>query len=620
MFKVPFLRNILLVSIFVALGFPFVETFVIHPGYYEVLLEETEGEAVRMAQYLVRAAGLNALSLASEEVKVKLDEELAFFSKDSNLVKLRLYNSQGDIVYSSRPDEVGLATMQSSFFEVVAQGQIYSSEITRGDLTTSQQKSSVDQLETCVPIVVGKTFIGALELSLDVSGSRMRIQDLASRSFVMLMFYSAGFLLIIYWVLDRAYVSVEARYQAEKALVKANQDLETSVDERTEDLNRINRLLVGEIEERTQAQLTMSRALKEAREARMKIDGILKSVLDGLLVTDREGRVVLLNGAAETLLGINASQIIGQPVESLPIDLLLKDRLMGALLDRQCGVQFDFELQGGASVYRGRTFILRQKETGDSGMIFLFCDVTRDREMDRMKNEFFSVAAHQINTPLSIITGCSELLMNPDFEDLDEDQRLEFLGNINDSAHLLAGIVEDLVDISRVEAGHRLGLDFSVFRFDQMVSEMLDRYRSSNKLHSFRLEAPSGGLEIQADATRLKQVMENLLSNAVKYAPNGGEVLVRMDLVDAFCQVSVRDQGVGMSLEQVERVFDKCYRADGPDPCASGTGLGMSIARHIIEAHQGGIRALSEPGKGSLFEFLLPLSQEDWLMDDAQGQ
>ncbi len=241
-----------------------------------------------------------------------------------------------------------------------------------------------------------------------------------------------------------------------------------------------------------------------------------------------------------------------------------------------------------------------------TGVVILFRDVTREREIDRMKTDFISTAAHELRTPLTSILGFSQVLLSQ--PDLSAGEREEFLRYINDKGTVLADIVKELLDIARIESGQGLSLNSYPFPPGEMVGLMEPLIKATGGQHHFEVNLTGGDIRLLADRSKIGQVLENLLSNAIKYSPAGGPIRIDGCADGSYYRISVTDQGIGMTAEQVHRVFDKFFRADVSNTAIGGVGLGMSIVKHIVEAHGGGIAVESEPGKGTRVSFTLPLA------------
>lgn len=252
---------------------------------------------------------------------------------------------------------------------------------------------------------------------------------------------------------------------------------------------------------------------------------------------------------------------------------------------------------------------------GELRILSIVIDVTEQRkaektlkQLEKAKSDFISTVAHELRTPLIAIIGYCELLENFEQMPLNESQKQEYLGIIQSNAEVLNGLVDDLLDIGRIQIGRSLGIS----RKENKLVELIDKVVASARLKSGRHEiVVERGLGVPQlvwlDAGRITQVLHNLLSNAIKYSPSGGVIKVRVEGQKDRVSIAVADPGIGMTAEQVAQVFNRFYRADKESSESLGLGLGMSIVKQIIKDHGGDIVVKSEPGKGTTVTFSLPV-------------
>lgn len=234
-------------------------------------------------------------------------------------------------------------------------------------------------------------------------------------------------------------------------------------------------------------------------------------------------------------------------------------------------------------------------------------DITQRKEVERMKNEFVSTVGHELRTPLASLRGFSELMLKRDFS---EEKRREFLTIIHKESGRLGKLINDLLDLQRIESGKQM-YRLAPASMEQLLQEAAALFAASENGYQFRLEIPGPLPPVRADADRIRQVLANLISNAVKYSPQGGEVVVGARAQDAELLVWVSDQGVGISPEVLPKLFTKFYRGEsGASRGIGGTGLGLALVKEIIELHRGRVWVESSPGRGSTFFFALPLAEE----------
>lgn len=610
MLRIPYLRNLLLLVLLVIACMPLYTLAVLHPAYHEQLIRETENEAARFATYLVRVLRIDGVRMERASLPPATVDYVKIFKDDRHLIKLRFFSPDGEIVFSSDASEIGKANSNDYFRNIVAKGEIFSKVVEKDGKTAEGVIAKRDVVETYVPFMADGHFGGAIEVYYDITERAATIKALTIRTTLILAALAGGFLAAMLLALNKAGNSIEERQRAEAELLLVNEELEQRVASRTAELSDANAQLTGEIAERTLAQTALGKALEASRQDREKLDGILRSVGDGLVVTDARLNVLHMNRAAEKLLDLPLERALGQPLERLHGTTGLSGKLRMSLAGPQTISSFDFELPGDNPKHP-RVFDVRfsrlESDQELPGGVLLIREVTRERELDRLKNAFLGMAAHELNTPLAAILGFSELLtMDDNAVKITDEQQEEYLRLIHGKALELSRLVDDLLDISRVEAGQQLVLDYEPVQLDELLRTVLRPYQEKSPRHRFELHFATAKTEIEADAGRIRQVLNNLVSNAVKYSPQGGLIKIAVEDHAGQCRLTVADEGIGMTPEQVEHIFDRFYRADSTNTAVQGVGLGMSIVHHIIKAHQGDIRVESQLGRGTEVTLVLP--------------
>jgi PAS domain S-box-containing protein len=371
------------------------------------------------------------------------------------------------------------------------------------------------------------------------------------------------------------------------------------------DLERQNRSLQEQVQRREEAEKRLAAQLNF-------LSTLLNEIPCPVYFKDPNGIYLGCNRAFEEFVARPKNQVVGMQVQHLLDEQEAAwHRQIDLALLQQPGVRiYEGEARRGDGLKRQIVFSKAtfQDETGQpAGIVGVMLDVTTERENDRLRAEFVSTAAHEFQTPLTAILGFSELLQ--------EDPRLpagelrEYLGIIQEKAEYLSRLVDQLLDVSRLERGRELLLQIAPCRLDQILRNLVRSYQQRSSRDLFELLLPAEFPPIEADEVRLTQVLENLLSNAVKYSPGGGRVRISLERVEAGVQVVVSDQGLGMTQEELAKAFDKFYRSNTADNAPSGTGLGLFIARSIAEAHGGSLTAESRPGQGTSMIFTLPTQQ-----------
>lgn len=317
------------------------------------------------------------------------------------------------------------------------------------------------------------------------------------------------------------------------------------------------------------------------------------------------------NRAFEAFTGIPREELIGHTVATLvpPEEATVHQQADHDLFARpgSCRYELTFTSRNGAKrdvVFQKATYNLPSGEL--AGMVGILIDVTSEREVDRMRSDFVSTAAHEFQTPLTAILGFSELLLNE--SQLPREEQQSYLQIIHERGEHLSHLVDRFLDVSRIEAGRPLPVDPRPCYPDQLLRRLLNSYAAQKSGHRFELRLPPHLPAILVDEDRFTQVVENLLSNAVKYAPSGTAVRVTGLIEATRFVLSVEDEGPGLTGEQREKIFEKFYRVDSSNNVPSGTGLGLYISRAIVLAHGGHLDVSSTPGAGSCFRIDLPLA------------
>ncbi|MBC8161118.1 MAG: GAF domain-containing protein [Roseiflexaceae bacterium] len=377
------------------------------------------------------------------------------------------------------------------------------------------------------------------------------------------------------------------------------------------------------------ALLPLKRALgyQNSLETSMQLGQVFSSITSGLALMDNQGKLLRHNTAWLHIWNLEPEDI-GEAFH-MPWDLVT--RLLARLTDPLKLSEFCAEGQAQPTEVFQETMLLRDPHqelhvlstpTRDSlsqltGRLWVVSDVTRERESDRLKSEFISIVSHELRTPLTSILGYTELMLAREFKPA--EQR-EFVKTVYDQANHLSQIVEDLLGVSRLEAGS-VRLNQWVVSLRQLISELIAQLNThiSNR-HRVVIDVPQRMTPAYLDRDKIKQVLVNLVTNAIKYSPKGGEVVLRVQEQPTlpadhppgeFLLVSISDQGMGIPHEDIPRIWERFYRVDNSNTRRiGGTGLGLSITKALVELHNGRIWVESTVGKGSTFFFTVPAATE----------
>jgi two-component system phosphate regulon sensor histidine kinase PhoR len=344
--------------------------------------------------------------------------------------------------------------------------------------------------------------------------------------------------------------------------------------------------------------LENARLFAEVESERTKLATVLGGIEEPVLVsTGRDDRVVLANAAARRAFDLGAMVVEGHPLAQLIQNEALVDFVTSAL-ETGSAKKTEIPLSDGRTLYATLTPI------PDVGRAVIMQDITHLKELDQMKTEFVSTVSHDLRSPLTSILGYAQMLkaIGP----LDEKQEM-FIERIMASVGQITELINDLLDIGRIEAG--LGIDMRPCNMSVIAGDTVEQFQNeaTRKGQKLVYHAPVEAAVVLGDDLRLRQVLSNLIGNAIKYTPEEGQIRVTVRLEDSIVLLSVEDDGIGIPAAELPFIFDKFYRVESDETAdIQGTGLGLSICKSVVEKHGGRIWAESVPGKGSIFHVALP--------------
>jgi PAS domain S-box-containing protein len=364
--------------------------------------------------------------------------------------------------------------------------------------------------------------------------------------------------------------------------------------------------------------------LRKEQEDASRSQAILEAVADGVLVTGPNNGISFLNSSSERILGLDKKRLMGQPLDMFGglfgkassewMETIRRWSEDPALYEAGDTYAEQLELENGrvALIHLAPVILMHDF----LGTVSIFRDITHEVEVDRLKSEFVATVSHELRTPMTSIKGYADILLMGAAGAFNENQT-HFLEIIKNNAERLNILVDDLLDISRIEAGRvtlsRQPLDLRDMAGD-VIAEVRRRSEEQKKPMAISLEAPRNLPLVTGDSERVRQIIANLVDNAYHYTPENGKIKVHIHAVNGpEVQVDVKDNGLGILGDDQERVFERFYRGENPLVLATpGTGLGLAIVRQLVEMHSGRIWITSKgkPGEGSTFSFTLPIQKE----------
>jgi PAS domain S-box-containing protein len=345
----------------------------------------------------------------------------------------------------------------------------------------------------------------------------------------------------------------------------------------------------------------------QVRGERDVLDAVLEASQDGILLVDEQGRTLVENRHWAELLGGHglaaAADLHAPDLDERHATFAEAAAAWRADLQRVVGTEFERHTPAYRR-FRCYTAPASLRAGAPIGRLFVLRDVTRETEAERMRSALVATVSHELRAPLTVITGYTDTLLNAGPWDAETER--DFLEIIAQSAAKLAGLVDNLLDAAKAEAGV-LRVEREPVRLERLVERTVEQRRGLTPNHRLLLEVAADLPLVDADPVRIEQVLANLLDNAIKYSPNGGPIRVYLGRDRGNVVISVSDSGIGLTPDQAEHVFDRFYRADGAlTRTTRGVGLGLFICKSLVEAHGGRIWVQSRPDGGSTFSYTLP--------------
>ena len=342
-----------------------------------------------------------------------------------------------------------------------------------------------------------------------------------------------------------------------------------------------------------------------------RLHSILSYMTDGVLATNRRGKITMINDMAKTQLGVQKEEVLNKSILEL---LKIEDEYeLRDLITQVPELMIDSQDANGEYLSLRVRFALVRRESGFiSGLVAVLHDTTEQEKEERERRLFVSNVSHELRTPLTSVKSYLEAL---DEGALSEPVAPDFIKVSLDETNRMMRMVTDLLHLSRIDnaTSH---LDVELINFTAFITFILNRFdkmRGPDEEKKYELvrDYPITSVWIEIDTDKMTQVIDNILNNAIKYSPDGGKITVTMKTTDDQMILSISDQGLGIPKQDLPRIFDRFYRVDRARSRAQGgTGLGLAIAKEIIKQHKGFIWAKSEYGKGSTFTIVLPYDKD----------
>ena len=362
----------------------------------------------------------------------------------------------------------------------------------------------------------------------------------------------------------------------------------------------------------TEKYRSVSDRYKKISAEKRQTEAVVRSMAEGLIVVDDKGKVLLMNPAAEELLGSNKKDKLGKPLTQD----LKKEQLVSMVTGSGSGEEKEIVLKStdedSKKVLRSSSAVIENQDGKTVGMVSVLTDVTKQKELDEMKSKFVSNVSHELRTPLVAIQKSISVILSKAAGPLTEPQE-KFLTIADRNLERLSRLIDDVLDTAKIEAG-KMKLELKAANVGKVISDACDTLESWAKSKSIALvkRIQDGMPEVNIDADRITQILSNLVGNAIKFTPQNGTITVEVKYLSEAdkIEVSVADTGVGIPQKDLAKIFNRFEQSsERVATDISGTGLGLSIAKEIVALHGGDIWVESEKNKGAKFTFILPLTR-----------
>nr|EHU9845030.1 cell wall metabolism sensor histidine kinase WalK [Listeria monocytogenes] len=591
-FKLVIMYLLLIIVAMQVIGAYFVREL---EGQLEKNFQDSITNSITLLDYNARE---EIIKNSDNSVKLQNDirELLVDYSRaSSNLIEVRIVDDKGKILGTSNLNNQGIVGQKSN-------DPLVKRTLSLG--TTSEDKIYKDESNKNNRVWVNVSsiknkgqVIGAIYLVADIESVYKQVDDITN-IFITGTLIAMIITAVLGILLSRTITKpiVEMKRQA-YAMARGNYSRKVKV------------YGVDEIGELADSFNTLTKRVQEAQAMtegeRRKLSSVLAYMTDGVIATDRRGKVILINTPAEKMLRVKHESANGRSI----IDVL----------DIGDTYQFEdlMEVDGSLTMDRStldKPYVLRanfsviQRETGfNNGVIAVLHDITDQEKVDQERRDFVSNVSHELRTPLTSMHSYLEALSDGAWEDKEIAPR--FLEVTQNETERMIRLVNDLLKLSRMDGG-REQLEKSFVNFTDFFNHIIDRFEMMKKeTIMFKRHIPREPVIIEIDEDKVMQVLDNIISNANKYSPDGGRISFYLKKFEDEIEVSIADEGLGVPDEDLANVFDRFFRVDkARSREMGGTGLGLAIAREVIEAHGGRIWAERNKNKGTIIKFTLPYS------------
>ncbi len=502
-------------------------------------------------------------------------------------------------------DADGMVRCDSEEESVLMEDHSQRPEISRalsGDIGVAVRYSNTiksDFVYVAVPIIENRRVIGAIRASRSVQIVHEALMSVYFRVAL------GGLAVMILILLASLYTSKRVSDPLETMRSISNEYARGKLSHRMPDHD--SHEIGGLVDSMNQMAIQLNDRINTIIRQKNEQQAVLSSMVEGVLAIDLNERVININAAAESMLNVSDDLAHGRYIYEVLRNTQIQDFVKRSLAEQKA-IEGEIVLDRGKEYYiQAHGAALRDGAGKHIGTVIVLNDITKIRELENMRRDFVANVSHELKTPITSIKGFVETLQDGAINSPDDARR--FLSIIIKQTERLNGIIEDLLNLSRIEENEeKAGIAFEMQELHGVLKTSLQTCDPQAKESSIRLELECAeNLSAKINEDLIHQAMVNLLNNAIKYSPEGGTISVMVERDNDFVNISVKDDGIGIPKEDQQRIFERFYRVDKErSRQLGGTGLGLSIVKHIVIVHKGKVSVESNLGKGSIFTISIP--------------
>ena len=535
-----------------------------------------------------------------DEVKIaEISKILQDYPTGSSIVEARIMDTQGYILGTTNQSQqsvVGTRTTEADAQQVLLTNDVYAYNYT-------EHENRYWKIVSPISPISGNSGnpLGIISVTTNIESRYTQVKDIG------VIFVSSSLIAIVLVIIITFLISqgitkpiAEMKKQTEK-IAEGNYTGEVKIYSDDE---------IGQL---GQAINDLSFKIKEAQESteseRQRLDSVLRHMSDGVIATDRRGRIVIMNTAALDILNLKSEKVIGIPLlEILPLEERVTFR---ELLETQQERLIYLEEDGEDSMIQCEFSVIQRESGFISGLVCVLTDVTEQQKIERERRNFVSNVSHELRTPLTSIKSYTEALVDGAWEN--KEIAPGFLNVIETETDRMMRMITDLLNLSRMDQ-NRFGLEKEFINMNELVVHIVNRFEMVLQSEPYRdknyrilTDITQRDLWVELHQDKITQVLDNIINNAIKYSPDGGRIIIRLMETHTDIIVSVSDEGLGIARKDIPHLFDRFYRVDKARSRAmGGSGLGLAIAQEVVQLHGGKIWVNSIENKGSTFFVSLP--------------